>query len=221
MIRYNKGLETESRILFAARTLFFEKGYAKTSVREIADRSGSNLGLLNYYFGSKSEIGLRVYRTVRGEANAMMEGYGSDPSGSVSGFLLANLIELEMTLISAPYGRFFAQAMSEPTVQSFYRQRIVAGLEKYMRAEADKDYSLLTCISISAIKPALVSWAHGGGAQVGSVSHDFILRYYLDQYVHFLGGSPDLADRVFAELKRYHVNIAENFTPIIVPIASR
>jgi AcrR family transcriptional regulator len=221
MVRYNKGLETESRILFAARTLFFEKGYAKTSVREIADRSGSNLGLLNYYFGSKSEIGLRVYRAVRGEANAMMEGYGADPAGSAASYLLSNLIELEMTLISEPYGRFFAQAMSEATVQSFYRQRIIAGLEKYMRAEADREYCLLACISISAIKPALVSWTHGGGAQSGQVSHDFILRYYLNQYVHFLGDSPDLAERVFGELKRYHVNIAENFTPVIVPLASR
>jgi AcrR family transcriptional regulator len=218
MIRYNKGIETESRILFAARMLFCESGYAETSVREIADRSGSNLGLINYYFGSKSEIGLRVYRTVRDEANRMMAGFGADPASSVVSYLLSNMIEMEMTLGSAQYGRFFAQVMSEPVLQAFYRERIITALEKYVRAEVDKEYYLLTCISISSIKPALVSWSHGADSQV---SHDFILRYYLDQYVHFLGDSPDLAERVFCELKKYYVNIAENFTPVIVPLASR
>ncbi|MDR1439862.1 MAG: hypothetical protein LBJ10_07610, partial [Clostridiales bacterium] len=99
---------------------------------------------------------------------------------------------------------------------SFYRERIISALKKFIKRDVDGEYYLTTCVSISAIKPALVSWAHEGG---GNVSHDFILRYYLEQYIHFLGDSPDLAGRVFEELKKYHINIAGNFTPVIVPLA--
>ncbi len=43
-------------ILRAARRLFTEKGYADTTVRDIADRAGVNQSLIFRYFGSKQEL---------------------------------------------------------------------------------------------------------------------------------------------------------------------
>lgn len=47
---------TEARIKHAARKVFLEKGYAATRVRDIAEESGLNLALLNYYFRSKEKL---------------------------------------------------------------------------------------------------------------------------------------------------------------------
>ncbi len=47
---------TEEKIKQAARELFQEKGYSATKTRDIAERSGINLALLNYYFRSKSKL---------------------------------------------------------------------------------------------------------------------------------------------------------------------
>jgi AcrR family transcriptional regulator len=49
-------LSTEDRIKQAAKALFQEKGYSGTRTRDIAERSGINLALLNYYFRSKQKL---------------------------------------------------------------------------------------------------------------------------------------------------------------------
>ncbi|MEP2024845.1 MAG: TetR family transcriptional regulator [Reichenbachiella sp.] len=51
-----KTLKAEDKIKEAARSLFIEKGYEATRTRDIAEKSGINLALLNYYFKSKSQL---------------------------------------------------------------------------------------------------------------------------------------------------------------------
>jgi len=47
---------TRSRILFAAGETFAEKGYEKTTIREIARRAEANLAGVNYHFGDKHRL---------------------------------------------------------------------------------------------------------------------------------------------------------------------
>ncbi len=47
---------TEDKIKEAARRVFIRKGYAATRTRDIADESGFNLSLINYYFRSKEKL---------------------------------------------------------------------------------------------------------------------------------------------------------------------
>jgi AcrR family transcriptional regulator len=47
---------TEEKIKEAARKVFTQKGYAATRTRDIAEESGINLALLNYYFRSKEKL---------------------------------------------------------------------------------------------------------------------------------------------------------------------
>lgn len=49
-------LSTEEKIMEAARKVFNEKGYAAARTRDIAEESGINLALLNYYFRSKEKL---------------------------------------------------------------------------------------------------------------------------------------------------------------------
>ncbi|WP_427888356.1 TetR family transcriptional regulator [Kribbella sp. GL6] len=48
--------QTEDRILTAARELFGEHGFDRTTVRMIAARAGSDPGLVMRYFGSKEQL---------------------------------------------------------------------------------------------------------------------------------------------------------------------
>lgn len=49
-------MTTEQKILKAADKIFTQKGYAATRTRDIAEEAGTNLALLNYYFGSKERL---------------------------------------------------------------------------------------------------------------------------------------------------------------------
>src|SRR5215213_4302877 len=48
--------EKQLQIMEAAEELFAEKGFAGTSVRDIADAAGVNLAMISYYFGSKEKM---------------------------------------------------------------------------------------------------------------------------------------------------------------------
>ena len=51
-----KNTTTEEKIKEAARAVFVQKGYAATRTRDIAEASGYNLALINYYFRSKEKL---------------------------------------------------------------------------------------------------------------------------------------------------------------------
>lgn len=48
--------ETKVALLEAAKQLVTERGYAGTSVRELAAAAGTNLGAVNYHFGSRENL---------------------------------------------------------------------------------------------------------------------------------------------------------------------
>jgi TetR/AcrR family transcriptional regulator len=47
---------TEAHIKSSAKRVFIEKGYAATTIRDIAESAGANLALINYYFRSKEKL---------------------------------------------------------------------------------------------------------------------------------------------------------------------
>ncbi len=53
--------DTRERILDAAERLFCDRGFDRTSVREITDAAGANLGAINYYFRSKASLYAEVF----------------------------------------------------------------------------------------------------------------------------------------------------------------
>jgi len=51
-----RGNETKAALLRAAKQLIRERGYAGASVRELAAAAGTNIGAVNYHFGSREKL---------------------------------------------------------------------------------------------------------------------------------------------------------------------
>ena len=65
-----KSAETKSaedRILDAARRVFLEKGYDGTTSRDLAEASGQNVAMTNYYFRSKAQLFQRTFADLHGQ----------------------------------------------------------------------------------------------------------------------------------------------------------
>lgn len=58
-----RGEETRAALLAAGRTLFAQKGFDGTSVRDITRVAGTNLGAITYHFGSKRGLYGEVLQT--------------------------------------------------------------------------------------------------------------------------------------------------------------
>jgi TetR/AcrR family transcriptional regulator, regulator of cefoperazone and chloramphenicol sensitivity len=54
--------DTRTKLLKAAISVFSERGYEGSTVRQICQRAGVNIALVNYHFGDKMELYLAVVR---------------------------------------------------------------------------------------------------------------------------------------------------------------
>lgn len=73
MGNYKNGLETRNHIYQTAKKLFISRGFSETTVRDIADAAGVKLGLINYYFGSKDDLGCAVHKELTDNLNRITE----------------------------------------------------------------------------------------------------------------------------------------------------
>ena len=64
-VKTTKGEETRRRILSCALTLFRARGFAATTMREVAAEAGLSLGAAYHYFDSKEAIVLGYYDSVQ------------------------------------------------------------------------------------------------------------------------------------------------------------
>eukprot|EP01034_Spumella_vulgaris_P043923 gene43923-54579_t len=53
--------DSRARLLDAALRLFAEQGFAKTSIRQIAEAASVNTALISYYFGDKKGLYTAAY----------------------------------------------------------------------------------------------------------------------------------------------------------------
>lgn len=64
MSNYTNGLNTRNQVLQAAKELFYENGYLKTSFSKICQKAGLNSGLVVYHFGGKAQIAHDIYTAI-------------------------------------------------------------------------------------------------------------------------------------------------------------
>lgn len=84
--------DTRRRILDTATELFTQRGYAGTSVRDIAERLGMTKGALYYHFASKDEL---LYAMVAPLIEAVTNFMGTfRDAGTVSAELVRELVDM-------------------------------------------------------------------------------------------------------------------------------
>jgi AcrR family transcriptional regulator len=64
---------TGARVIRAAGTLFAERGFHGTTMRDIAERAGANVASGHYHFGSKRDLYLAVLRAAFAEVRGLLE----------------------------------------------------------------------------------------------------------------------------------------------------
>lgn len=211
MKNQSKGQDTKEHIIKCSRELFYEYGYHATTARMISNHSNTNLGLLNYYFKGKIEIGATVYYDIRNTFDKLILQNEPDLS-EIDLFLFSSAVELYLCLENSNYGRFFHEIIFEPTVHFRTLNYIIGVFTKHAIYEGSDDYPYLAGVSVSAVKPALVESSLSLDKKV---TIDTYIDYYLQQQLHYFGIDTDLSVNYLNMLKKYYINIAGNFTPIL------
>jgi AcrR family transcriptional regulator len=114
-------------VLRAATTLFAERGFHGTKVRDIAERAGANVAAGHYHFGSKRDLYVEVLRTTFAEIRATLErgGVVPDPAtldrmsrADLEALLERRLSVILSTLLGPPpslHGALMQREMLDPS----------------------------------------------------------------------------------------------------------
>lgn len=160
---YAKGIAKRDEILSTALLVIAERGYRKTSLRELATAVGlSQTGLL-HYFGTKEDLFIEVLRK-RDEVDMAAYGMGAGQSD-----VMATLIEVVRHNADVPglvhlYTQFSAEAGEENHPAHGYFQERLAFLRKALRdaiAEQQDTGQLSATLNADRIATLMLSASDG------------------------------------------------------------
>ena len=132
------GEESRERLLHTALRLFAEKGFEKTSTREIAAAAGANIGAISYYFGDKAGLYRAVFFEPLGNAKDDIELF-DDPNytlrEALQGLFSGFLEPLKQGESVRQCVRLHFREMVEPT--GLWAEEIDGGIKPYHAALVD------------------------------------------------------------------------------------
>ena len=114
------GVEARARLLHTALKLFAQKGFAKTSTREIAQAAGTNLAAIAYYFGDKTGLYSACFSEPFGNPGDIMDRLakpGLALREALAFFFTAYLEPLKHDDLAQDCLRLHLREMLEPTSQ--------------------------------------------------------------------------------------------------------
>lgn len=112
------GAGARAQLLQTALRLFSEKGFSKTSTREIAQAAGANIAAISYYFGDKAGLYRAVFTEPMGSVGDDIAVYNQphlDLHQSLEGFFSSFLEPLQQGELVQLCTRLHFREMLEPT----------------------------------------------------------------------------------------------------------
>lgn len=109
-----KGFETRETIVAAAKTLFYQKGFFKTSVSDICEAAGVKPGTLTYYFSTKDDLVREIYSRAFAASYDFVDRRLSRPMNSME----------KNTIVAFVY---FPALLEDPRTREFHYEMLVKG----------------------------------------------------------------------------------------------
>lgn len=180
---------TKNKIIEEGRKLFFKKGFDGTSIRDIVDVVGVEVGLFYYYFVSKEDL---FYQTLddflnkeREQLDIIVEGAKADDEK-----IFERIYRWLLTRTTA-FRKEYADSM-HVTVRWAMREKVLSQLEPYMERVLDILVGRGANLSVSKTT-AGVLLAHGVGSVILRQDGEWVEQNYdeLKKVVHFITGWTD------------------------------
>jgi len=217
MGKYKVGKETKEKIYEASKALFYENGYTSTTCLKIAKESGANVGLINYYYGSKGGLGIEVYNEIMSSIKAKVT-ENLDKLGYETTLLLQTAIEWRVLnnnmRFNKNFSRFYYDLLGENVL--YKEQSVVTDFYRKLAESCDLHYS--------DFEISFISYASAGATQGINLAYDAGLidcssQDFINSSIHLLlnnmGLDAKLNDRVINESyeieKKFTVRIEKNF----------
>jgi len=217
MGKYKVGIETKEKIYEAAKILFYEHGYTSTTCLKIAKESGANVGLINYYFGSKGGLGILIYDEIMyAYKNLVKEKL--DAANIETTLLVQTAVEMRIhhhnIRMNKNFSRFYYDLLAENVI---YKEHSVM-TDFYDKLAKSCD------LHFSDFEIAFITYANMGATQGANLAYDAGLIDcssvdFVNASIHLLLSNMGLHNDIIADVieksskieKQVQVHMEKNF----------
>lgn len=119
---------TREAIADAARQLFAENGYDRTTLRAVAEAAGVDAALVSHYFGSKQQLFTSVIELPFDPAAFLPAVLGGDPEAAGERLVRFVLTAMEQPEVGRRFTAMIRSATSEPEAARLLRELITQRL---------------------------------------------------------------------------------------------
>ena len=176
-------MSTKDKVLHSAAVMFLERGYEKTSIREIADHAGVNRGSVLFAIKSKEHLlCMLVAYVLEGQfetSKKLMAGKTADP---VLYYAVETALQLYMAESSEAVRELYAVAYSLPSTSELIYRMVTEKLERiFNHLGYDLHQSLVLHVNFGILEDECcrMSFLRGAFLAGGSVT-DPEKRYHLE-----------------------------------------
>ncbi|MDJ0392530.1 TetR family transcriptional regulator [Rhodococcus sp. G-MC3] len=170
-VRARNSSRTRQDLLDAAAALFGERGYERSTIREIGERAGADPALIARYFGNKAGLYLETLPT-------------DDTGPALADILDPARIEETLRRVNllgpGPVLQAVIRAHDEPSVQAAASDRVdkrlTEGLEARMREEKLQSPRLRAQLAVAALSGIALARSAGTLEELASADQEDVVR---------------------------------------------
>ncbi|WP_242951613.1 TetR/AcrR family transcriptional regulator [Clostridium felsineum] len=149
-----------NKILWAAKELFKEKGYKKTTIRQIVDKSGVLIGSIYYFFKNKEEIFETIVLELFDKSDSIVN-ESFDIETPALKYAIMCAIELKAVEMHELICEFYYEAYSSDLILNKVVRRAAKRSEKlfkeYNKKYTFEDYYIRTLMVKGSVRSVIVS----------------------------------------------------------------
>lgn len=140
--------QTRESLLLAARSVFSGKGYASTTLEEVAQEAGLTRGAIYWHFGSKAELYIALINEYSGRSAEIVQA-AAEQGGSLVEILRRIFVRLLQAVSDDP-------ALREVMEISLFKTERTADLQEALQQRRQTNQALLESIA-QAMQKGIVS----------------------------------------------------------------
>ena len=190
-----RSIKTKEKILWAATSLFSEKGFHKTNTKEIAAQAGVAIGSFYAYFKDKKSVFLEIYQSCFTHEIFPDTGQDdfSDQSNKEMVLALLNSLSKAHTLSADFQREVSAMRYTDRDVGAIHnkihesmRSQLIRALKKHRKKIRTKDLEAAAFVILCACEEVI----HSGKVAGNGIPLDRLLDNLADMIARFVFKSP-------------------------------
>lgn len=199
-------------ILKAAFRLFTEKGYEKTSVRQIVEEANTSMGNLYFHFPNKQSILEYICSEFVDELREQIHKIHDLRFSPEVGFALDFKIGYLVTLEDSKFSRIFSIARNTPDIHKHSLENKKIRLKKFFGDRIQPEELDILAIAIQGIADAIFEQKRTG---ILNINSNKLSNVIIDYSLRLLGFDCVRIQEVIAEIDKYideeHITSADYF----------